>query len=168
MTPGRAAPADWSGEIARLLSYVALFVVSAILFAEAAGIPASRFETLGAGAFPMLLHGALMALLAGCIAGAVRRIPRSAYRAFGGAVRTWIVARRLVLLLFACLGGYLAAMPLIGFGPATFAFLLVLLGALGPRTPAGIVAAVILAATFSFGMNWLFAEVFTVFLPRGA
>jgi hypothetical protein len=165
--PTEPEPNAWAGEIARLTSYVVLFLVSAILFAEAVVIPVSRFEKLGSGAFPMLTHGVLMALLLGCVVGSVRRVPRAAYAAFGATARAWVVARRLVLFLFACLGLYLAFMPIVGFGPATFVFLLVLLSALGPKTPAGIGAALILSLAFSFGMNWLFAEVFSVFLPRG-
>jgi hypothetical protein len=165
--PEETAAGPWSGEIARLISYVALFAVSAVMFVEAAGIPASRFEVLGAGAFPMLVHGALMALLLGCIVGTLRRTPRAAYAAFGAAARAWVAARRLVFLLLGCLGAYLIVMPVTGFGPATFVFLLALLGVLGPKTPAGIGAAVVLAAAFSFGLNWVFAEVFDVFLPRG-
>ncbi len=48
-----------AGEVARLLSYIALLAVSAGLFLEARTIPTSRFEVLGAGAFPMLVHGVL-------------------------------------------------------------------------------------------------------------
>jgi len=36
-----------------------------------------------------------------------------------------------------------------------------------PRTPKSIALAAVVAVVFSFGLNWLFAEVFTVFLPRG-
>jgi hypothetical protein len=36
-----------------------------------------------------------------------------------------------------------------------------------PRSTKSIVIALITALVFSFGLNWLFAEVFTVFLPRG-
>jgi len=156
-----------SGEIARLISYVVLFAASAVMFAEAAGIPVSRFETLGAGAFPMMVHGCLMALLAGAIVGSLRRIPRAAYPAFGAAVRAWAVERRLVLVLFAALGLYLAAIRLAGFPIATFVFLLFVQFVLGPKTAKAGAIAVALAVIFSFGLNWLFAEVFNVFLPRG-
>ena len=156
-----------SGEIARLISYAVLFVVSAVMFVEAAGIPASRFEALGAGAFPMIVHGCLMALLAGAIVGSLRRIPRAAYPDFGAAVRAWVVARRLVIAVFAALGVYLAAVPVLGFPVATFVFLLAVQGLLGPKTWRAGALALALVVIFSFGLNWLFAEVFNVFLPRG-
>ncbi len=156
-----------SGEIARLISYGVLFALSAVMFVEAAGIPVSRFESLGAGAFPMMVHGCLMALLAGAMIGSVRRIPRVAYPAFGSAVRLWIVERRLVIGVFAGLAVYLAAVPVVGFSIATFAFLLVIQFVLGPKTRKAIAIGVALSVIFSFGLNWLFAEVFNVFLPRG-
>jgi hypothetical protein len=158
---------DESGEVARLVAYVALFVVSAALFAEAAGLPVSRFDVLGAGAFPMIVHGTLMALLLGAIVATMRRLPRAAYARFAADARAWAVSRRLVFFLFASLGLYLAVMPMIGFAPATFVFLVVLQGVLAPKTPRAMGTALVLALLFSYGLNWLFAEVFNVFLPRG-
>jgi len=156
-----------AGEIARLLSYVVLLAVSATLFVEATVIPTSRFEVLGAGAFPMLVNGVLMLMLAGAIVGSVRRIPRHAYGAFAGMVAAWVRARRLVFVVFGCLGAYLIVMPMIGYPIATFVFLTVLQLSLAPRTPRTIALILVLAVIFSFGLNWLFAEVFNVFLPRG-
>jgi hypothetical protein len=156
-----------SGEVARLVAYVALFAVSAALFLEAAGLPVSRFERLGAGAFPMIVHGTLMALLLGAIVATIRRLPRAAYARFAADVRDWAVARRLVFFLFACLGLYLAVMPVVGFAPATFVFLAVMQGVLAPKTPVALGTTLVLALVFSYGLNWLFAEVFNVFLPRG-
>lgn len=158
---------DESGEVARLVAYVALFAVSAALFAEAAGLPVSRFDALGAGAFPMIVHGTLMALLLGAIVATMRRLPRAAYARFAADARAWAVSRRLVFFLFASLGLYLAVMPMIGFAPATFVFLVVLQGVLAPKTPRAMGTALVLALLFSYGLNWLFAEVFNVFLPRG-
>ncbi|EEB83313.1 hypothetical protein RGAI101_461 [Roseobacter sp. GAI101] len=37
-----------------------------------------------------------------------------------------------------------------------------------PRSAKSILLALVIAAVFSFGLNWLFADVFTVFLPKGA
>ena len=155
------------GEIARLLSYVALLVLSGVLFAEAMGIPTSRFEVLGAGAFPMLVHGVLIALLLSAIAGSVRRLPASAYGRFGAQVAGWARARRLVFVVFVCLGLYLGMMPVIGYPIATFVFLAVLQVTLAPKTMISFAIILVLAVIFSFGLNWLFAEVFNVFLPRG-
>ena len=155
------------GEVARLLSYIALLAVSAGLFLEARQIPTSRFEVLGAGAFPMLVHGTLIVLLVIAIAGSLRRIPADAYGRVASQVGGWVRARRLVFAVFACLAAYLWFMPVVGYPIATFAFLAVLQFTLAPKTRRAAAITITLALIFSFGLNWLFAEVFNVFLPRG-
>ncbi|SES23722.1 Tripartite tricarboxylate transporter TctB family protein [Tranquillimonas rosea] len=156
-----------AGDVARLLSYVVIFLASVGLFVEATTIPTSRFEVLGAGSFPKLIYGGLVLLSGAAIFGAVRRLPSGALSRFAPSVPDWFVRRRLVLAVFACLGVYLAALPWIGFSWATFAFLVVLLVILSPRTPFSLGLTLVIALLFSFGLNWLFAEVFNVFLPRG-
>ncbi|MFO8126242.1 tripartite tricarboxylate transporter TctB family protein [Yoonia sp.] len=156
-----------AGEVARLLSYIALLAVSAGLFLEARTIPTSRFEVLGAGAFPMLVHGVLILLLLSAIAGSIRMLPAEAYGRFVSQIGQWARARRLVFVVFGCLGVYLFTMPAIGYPIATFGFLLVLQITFAPKTRKAIAIAISLALIFSFGLNWLFAEVFNVFLPRG-
>jgi hypothetical protein len=156
-----------SGEIARLLSYIALLAVSVGLFLEARAMPTSRFEVLGAGAFPMLVHGCLSLLLIASIVGSLRKIPVGAYAAFGPAVAEWVREKRLVLILFAFLAIYVMSMPVIGYPVATLVFLLILQITLAPKTRGAIATAIVLSLVFSFGLNWLFAEVFNVFLPRG-
>ena len=160
-------PARGSGEIARLLSYVALLAASLGLFLEARAIPTSRFEVLGAGAFPMLVHGCLSLLLVGSIVGSLRRLPAEAYGRFAADAVAWVRARRLVFVLFACLFAYVLTMPVVGYPLATFVFLIVLQVTLAPKTRVAIGVALALSLIFSFGLNWLFAEVFNVFLPRG-
>lgn len=156
-----------AGEIARLLSYVALLAVSVGMFLEARTIPTSRFEALGAGAFPMLVHALLSLLLISAIISSVRRIPVEAYPRFGSQVVLWAQKRRLVLLMFLCLIVYVTAMSMIGYPITTLIFLLVFLLTLSPKTKKAVALSVVLALVFSFGLNWLFAEVFNVFLPRG-
>lgn len=156
-----------AGEIARLLSYIALLAVSVGLFVEAMAIPTSRFEALGAGAFPMLVHGLLILMLVSAIIGSVRKIPAEAYRDFAGQIILWARLRYLVLLMFLALVVYVTAMPIIGYPLATLVFLLAFLLLLSPRTKMAVALSLGLALVFSFGLNWLFAEVFNVFLPRG-
>ncbi|MGR3494323.1 tripartite tricarboxylate transporter TctB family protein [Citreimonas sp.] len=160
--------ANQPGDVARLISYVALFAVSAALFVEAAIIPTSRFEVLGAGAFPMMVHGVLMALLALATIRSLRTIPTRAYAAFPAIALQWCRDRRLVIVTFVCLAVYLSLMPLLGYPLATLGFLLVLTATLAPKTPMAMLTVVVLALLLSFGLNWLFAEVFNVFLPRGS
>lgn len=164
---GAPKTAEGSGEIARLLSYVVLLAASAGLFLEARTIPTSRFEVLGAGAFPMLVHGTLMLLLVLAIIGSLRKIPADAYGRFAVEVAAWAREKRLVFVVFAALGLYVATMPVIGYPIATLLFLVVLQITLAPKTRMAFAVALALALVFSFGLNWLFAEVFDVFLPRG-
>jgi hypothetical protein len=156
-----------SGEIARLLSYIVLLATSGGLFWEATAIPTSRFEVLGAGAFPMLVHGCLIVLLVSAITSSLRRLPASAYAQFAGDFQAWLKARQLVFVLFVCLGLYLAMMPVIGYSIATFVFLAVLQFWFAPKTKSVAATVLVLAIVFSVGLDWLFDEVFNVFLPRG-
>lgn len=156
-----------AGEIARFLSYVAILAASAALFVSAGRIPSSRFETLGAGAFPRFVYGAICLVAVIAIVDALRKIPRSSWATFGVETVAWAKRSRLVFVSLAAFAAYIAALPILGFSIASFLFVLVLQVILMPRRPVNIVVAVIIALIFSFGLNWLFAEVFTVFLPRG-
>lgn len=170
MTTGPETAADKrgeAGEVARLLSYVAILAVSAWLFFEAGSLPTSRWDVLGAGAFPQLVFGVLALLALAAIVGALRGLRPAALADFGAATLGWLKRRYLVVALLALFGIYLAVLPLAGFSPATFVFLLAAQFLLLPRRPRTIAVALVLAVVFSFGLNELFASVFNVFLPRG-
>ncbi|MDJ0932785.1 tripartite tricarboxylate transporter TctB family protein [Breoghania sp.] len=156
-----------AGEIARLLSYVVLLLASVDLFLSANAIPPSRFERLGAGAFPKIVFAniALVAIIA--IVDALRKIPRDAYGRFFTATADWARRRYLVFICLAALAACLIAIPRLGFSIASFLFIFGLELGLMPRRPVSIFTALVVAAIFSFGLNWLFAEVFNVYLPRG-
>jgi len=157
-----------ASEIARLLSYLVLFFGALGLLIAARAIPASRFEALGAGAFPQIVFGLIVLVSGGAIIGALRGIPKAAYGSFADQSIAWV---RRCYLVFVCLGAftlYLLAIPVLGFSIASFIFLLCLQLILMPRSAKTMAVALIVAAVFSFGLNWLFAEVFTVFLPKGA
>lgn len=156
-----------AGEIARLLSYMAILLASVGLFVAATAIPASRFEALGAGAFPMITFALLALVAAIATVDALRKIPSRAYGHFAADTIAWARRRYLV---FVCLGAlilYLLAIPKAGFSIASLVFLFALQLILMPRRPVSIMVAAIVSLVFSFGLNWLFAEVFTVFLPKG-
>lgn len=161
------AQAREAGEIARLLSYVLILIASGGLYLSATAIPTSRFERLGAGAFPKIVFAglALMAVIA--IADALRRIPRGAWGRFACATVAWAGRRSLVFICLAALAAYIVAIPVLGFSIASLVFVLAVALVLMPRRPVTLLIAVIAALVFSFGLNWLFAEVFNVFLPRG-
>lgn len=156
-----------AGEIARLLSYVLILFASVGLFLAAAGIPTSRFEKLGAGAFPKIVFAGIALVAVIAIIDALRKIPAGAYGRFAAQTCAWARRRYLVFVTLAALAVYLILIPVLGFSIASFLFILALELVLMPRRPATLLIAVIVAAVFSFGLNWLFAEVFTVFLPRG-
>lgn len=164
-------PADMkakeAGEVARLLSYVLLLLTSAGLLIVSRSIPASRFDALGAGAFPMIVFALIVLVSTGAIIGAARNIPRPAYGRFVAQTIAWSRRCYLVFISLGAFSVYLLAIPAVGFSIASFVFLFGLQLVLMPRSVKSVSIAVVIALVFSFGLNWLFAEVFTVFLPRG-
>ncbi|MGD1880321.1 MAG: tripartite tricarboxylate transporter TctB family protein [Kiloniellaceae bacterium] len=156
-----------AGEVARLLSYVAILAGSAYLFFDARALPTSRGDVLGAGAFPQLVFATLALLAAAALAASLRKVSRQALRGFGAATVQWLRHRYLVVCVLGLFGLYLAVLPILGFSLATFGFLLVTQLLLLPRSAKAIAAAVVIALLFSFGLNALFDTVFNVFLPRG-
>jgi putative tricarboxylic transport membrane protein len=156
-----------AGGVARLLSYLVILAASIWLFFDARALPTSRWDVLGAGAFPQLVFAVLGVLALVASVDALRRLPRSAFTGFGAATLGWLRARYLVVALLAIFGLYLAVLPLAGFSWTTLGFLLAAQLLLAPRRPAVIAVLLALALLFSFGLNALFAEVFNVFLPRG-
>lgn len=164
---GRASKDKEAGEVARLLSYVAILAVSVWLFFEAGTLPTSRWDVLGAGAFPQLVFGVLGLLALTALVGALRRASGTAVAGFGSATLDWLKRRYLVVCLLAFFGLYLVLLPVFGFSPATFVFLLATQLVLMPRSVKTVVVALVIALAFSFGMNELFSSVFNVFLPRG-
>lgn len=156
-----------AGETARLLSYVVILLASGGLFVSALAIPTSRFERLGAGAFPKLVFAGLMLMAVIAIVDALRKIPASAYRRFGAETLGWARRRYLIFVCLAALGAYIALIPVLGFSIASLLFIFGLELVLMPRRPVMILLGLVVAVVFSYGLNWLFAEVFDVFLPRG-
>jgi len=156
--------------LARLTLDVALALGAIGLFVNAAGLPASRWEPLGAGSFPQLVFGLLALLAAFSAIGSIRQLLGDSAALDGRQLRAlpgrWLRERYLVVALFVLFGGYIAAVPRWGFSLATFGFMLAASFLLAPRTLRAWVIAVVLSLVFSFGLNLLFAEVFNVFLPR--
>lgn len=155
-------------EVALLVSYIALLVVSVILLLEAGSIPVSRFEVVGAGAFPTLIHSVLILILLSAIAKSFWKLPRQAYARTLKAIPDLVWQGRLVVVLFISLGVYIAIMPVVGYSISTFVFLMVLQLAYAPWGHRTFIIVPIIALAFSFGLNFVFYEYFRVFLPRGA
>ena len=167
MTGAGPDEAKEAGEIARLLSYIVLLLASFGLFFVASGIPTSRFEKLGSGAFPQIVFAAIAFVAVIAIIDALRKIPRQAYGRFAVQTRGWVRGRYLVFIILGALALYVLAIPIIGFSIASFVFVFAVQVILMPRRTKSVVIAFVIALIFSVGINWLFAEVFTVFLPRG-
>ncbi|WP_349371868.1 tripartite tricarboxylate transporter TctB family protein [Salinarimonas sp.] len=175
---GVATPA-LATEVARLVSYLAIVAVAAVLFVDAGALPSSRWEPLGAGAFPRLVMGLLVVLgLIAAVDGVVRIARERRRRAasgeatasFGATVGGFLVRRRLVIGAFAAFGVYLGVLRTLGFEIATFLFLVVVMALVAPREKRGakgLALMVVVALVFSFGLDFLFDRVFNVFLPRG-
>jgi len=159
--------AQEAGEIARLLSYVLLLLSSTGLLIASRSIPVSRFDVLGAGAFPMIVFALIALVSTGAIISAARSIPKQAYGLFVAQAIGWSRRCYLVFISLAAFSVYLITIPVLGFSIASFLFLFGLQTILMPCSIKTVSIAFMIALIFSFGLNWLFAEVFTVFLPRG-
>lgn len=154
----------------RLIFNALLFALFAWLFAVAGELPDSRWEPLGAGAFPRLVLGVLMALTAIAVIGQLLRLRGqlpAAAAALPDATVRFLISHRLVLAVLAGFGVYVAALPWLGFAPASFLFLLGIQLLIGPKTRRNLIIGLLIALAGSWGLELLFREVFTVFLPRG-
>ncbi|HEX2256238.1 MAG TPA: tripartite tricarboxylate transporter TctB family protein [Afifellaceae bacterium] len=155
-------------EAARLVSYLLLIALCGWLYVVAGDLPASRWEPLGAGAFPRLVVATLAFFCAVATIHSVRKLARSSQWAEPGAgARVWLARHRLVLALLVGFGVYLAVIAQLGFTLSSFLFLLFAQILLAPRTWQAWAVALAIAIVFSWGVNLLFAEVFQIFLPRG-
>ncbi len=156
-----------AAELSRLISYLIIAAIAAYLFFEAGSLPASRWEPLGAGSFPRLVFGLLVALCLTASLGSVRKLlGTSELSSYGAEIVRWIRQRRLVVLVFSLFAVYLIVIPMLGFALASFGFLLATMLLLAPRTPRSWLIAAVLAVIFSYGLAALFADAFNVFLPR--
>lgn len=156
-----------SGLGGQVVSYAVILAISLALFWVAGSLPASRWEPLGAGAFPKMVLGLLALVSALGLIGGLRRLRVArAAEASGGAAGGGLARFRMVLVVLASFVVYVAVLRWIGFSVATFVFLLALQLALGPKRAGAIAVMVAIAAVFSFGTDLLFAEAFNVFLPR--
>lgn len=158
-----ASPSRAGGNRPRLVAYAALGLGSLGLFFQALSLPASRWEPLGAGTFPAIILGLLIAL---CALGAVTEA--MARRETGPGIVASITSHRLAIVTFVAFAAYIVLLPVLGFGLATFGFLLVAQIWLAPATWTARAVSLVLAITFSFGLEWLFAEAFNIFLPRAS
>lgn len=152
--------------LAHLVLNGALAVLFATLFVRAGALPSSMWEPLGSGSFPRLVLGVLILINLGIMAQEWRRY-RGAPRAASGLVKRWLWRHRLAIGVLALFALYILGVPALGFRLASLFFLVLVQLALGVRRPRSLAIAAIIAVTFSFGIDWLFRDVFIISLPRG-
>lgn len=166
----RSAGGASKSALLHLLLNLAMLVVFAFLFVVAGNLPDSAWEPLGAWAFPRFVLGALIllnfAMIGQNLPGAVKEV-RARHGEVAGIVATAIAEKKLVILMLALFGIYVAAFGLVGYAVATFLFIVIAQVAVGPKTLANGVTAVIIALVASVGVEYFFARALSVFLPGG-
>lgn len=152
--------------LAHLVLNGTLVVLFAALFVHAGALPSSMWEPLGAGSFPRLILAVLIMINLGIMVQEWRRY-RSETAAAPGLVKRWLWRHRLALGVLALFTLYIVGVPALGFRLASLLFLILAQLALGVRRPRSLAIAMVIAVTFSFGIDWLFRDVFIISLPRG-
>ncbi len=154
----------------QVLFNLALLVAFLLLFRVAADLPSSRWEPLGAGSFPQLVLAVLMVLNLVMIAINLRAAGAELRRHgpnMGRIVWDSLQSSGLVIVTFVLFGLYMLSIRQLGFVAATFLFVLVLQLLLGRRTLRGVALALVIAGVTAFGVDYIFATYFRVFLPPG-
>lgn len=161
-SPGTGAAAE-RGDLGRFAAYLILLIGSIGFLVLALALPASRWEPLGARTFPAIVLGVLSAL---CVLGLIQEARAGFGRgpALGAALRS----HQLVIFTFLSFVLCVLALPFFGFGVSTFVFLLVVQFGLAPKTWKAQAVVLVVAAVFSFGVVWFFADLFDIFLPRAS
>ncbi|MCK0713664.1 tripartite tricarboxylate transporter TctB family protein [Chromohalobacter sarecensis] len=152
--------------LAHLVLNGALVVLFATLFVHAGALPSSMWEPLGSGSFPRLVLAVLIMINLGIMVQEWRHY-RSNTAAAPGLVRRWLWRHRLAFGVLALFALYIISVPALGFRLASLFFLVLAQLALGVRRPRSLAIAAVIAVTFSFGLDWLFRDVFIISLPRG-
>ncbi|WP_447926345.1 MULTISPECIES: tripartite tricarboxylate transporter TctB family protein [unclassified Vreelandella] len=148
----------------QLVSYVVLAVAALLMALKAGSLPASRWEPMSAGTFPQLIFASIAALCT--VAFLVEIIKRGVPRTTFNVAWQHLVALKRVLVNLALFIAYMIAMPFAGFMLATFGYLLAAQLYLAPKRPRTLVIVVGVALLFSLGPYYLFADVFSIYLPR--
>jgi putative tricarboxylic transport membrane protein len=146
---------------------LALLGLSIFLFAQAGNLPPARFGVLGPGVFPRMVLIVLMCFNVVILALQTRRYLAS-QPLRSGFFQTWVWRNRLMLGTLALFILYVITVPLLGYSWASFGFILAAEILLGFRRGwRRLVIAIVVALAFSFGIDLLFQDVFSIFLPAG-
>ncbi|TAM87583.1 MAG: tripartite tricarboxylate transporter TctB family protein [Candidimonas sp.] len=162
--PGGGARAK---AVADILFNAALLVLGATMFVMAGSLPSPRFGVLGPAAFPRMVIVVMVCFNIAIIAMEARRLARTLPLP-AQFHRSWLWRNRLMLGTLVLFSAYVVAVPVAGFGWATFVFILATEFLLGFRHGwRRIVIAILISLAFSFGMDWVFNHIFSIFLPTG-
>ncbi|WP_280562940.1 tripartite tricarboxylate transporter TctB family protein [Chromohalobacter sp. 48-RD10] len=152
--------------LAHLVLNGSLVVLFAALFVHAGALPSSMWEPLGSGSFPRLVLAVLIVINLGIMVQEWRHY-RDAPRATPGLIRRWLWRHRLAFGVLSLFALYIVGVPALGFRLTSLLFLILVQLTLGVRRPRSLAIAAVIAVTFSFGIDWLFRDVFIISLPRG-
>ena len=152
--------------ISQIVFNALVALIAAALFWNSLGLPSSMWEPLGAGSFPRLALGALIGFNVLLIATQIPAVIGSS-KLTRGALTGWLWRRRLAFVVLALFLAYVIGIHWLGFAWASLVFVLVTQIVLGARSPRALVAAVVIALAFSFGLDALFGRVFNILLPTG-
>ena len=166
-SPGASAK---DSALLHFLLNTAMLAVFMFLFVAAGDLPDSAWEPLGSGAFPRIILGTLMvlnlAMLAQTLPKALAEL-HSHGTIIPAIVTDTLKQRRLVVFMLGLFGIYVFAVGLAGYAIATFVFVIAAQLGVGPKTVKNAVTALIIALVASFGLQYFFATVLSVFLPSG-
>ncbi|MCB1491068.1 MAG: tripartite tricarboxylate transporter TctB family protein [Rhodobiaceae bacterium] len=153
--------------LTEIVACALIIVVCAVFWVQAYKLPPGVFEPMGSGPVPMYTSALIILCCVVVIVRAVRTLinghgfATAFIREFAGGAPVGAVWMVVVTLAYAALL-HLRAAP---FGLITFLYLALLIWALERFRPRMLAPALITAAVFAFGAEYLFTHVFVVDLP---
>ena len=144
-----------------------VIVICAVLLVQAARLPAGTFEPLGSGPVPIYTSAIIILCCLIVIMRATVKLLRSSnpLRAFQMEFSGQSPLGAVLMLGASVVYVGILHLQVISFGLITFAFLALLIWAMERFQARRIVPALVVAAIFSFGAEYIFTNVFVVDLP---
>lgn len=144
-----------------------VIVICAVLLVQAVRLPAGTFEPLGSGPVPIYTSAIIILCCLIVIMRATVKLLRSSkpLRAFQMEFSGQSPLGAVLMLGASVVYVGILHLQVISFGLITFAFLALLIWAMERFQARRIVPALVVAAIFSFGAEYIFTNVFVVDLP---